>query len=93
MKGLLLILVATLSGCANRPAPIITIWTFCEVPVEMTQVQPLLAKPEGDYSQKDVAIYITNLRKHDDIHRALLSSIRLWSDSCRERAEQHKGEQ
>ena len=93
MKGLLLILVATLSGCASRPAPVITIWTFCEVPAEMTQVQPPLAKPAGDYSQKDVAIYITNLRKDDDIHRALLSSIRLWSDSCRERAERHKGEQ
>ena len=93
MKGLLLVLVATLSGCVNRPAPVVTVWVFCEVPLEMTQARPRVPKPAGDYSQKDVALYITALQGNDDIHRVLLSRVRHWCDTCRERAEQHKGEQ
>lgn len=82
-----------LAGCAAQPdrspsappAPVL-----CAVPEGMTDRDPEPQKPRGDYSQKDVSLFIEGLHRWGTSSAARLGAIERWTAGCRERARKRR---
>lgn len=70
MKGLLMLpAAAALAACSGAPEappalpPVMVQQTVCAAPVGMTAPEAAPARPEGDYTQRDVALYVEGLHR------------------------------
>jgi len=82
-----LCVVLVLTGCAatgpNLPEPpALPGPALCDVPVGMTEREPMPARPRGEYSQKDVAEYLARLHRHATRGWLRVVSIQEWSALC-----------
>lgn len=65
MRGLLVCLAVLVSGCATTPTPLPPVQAVivCAPDPGMAQQDPQPLRPAGDYSQRDVADYLTALHQ------------------------------
>lgn len=79
MRLLLIVLVVSLVGCAGQivpagqPTPV-----MCQVPAGLLAMHDAPIAPSGDYSQKDVAMYISELHEWADAGRLRIGEIDKW---------------
>lgn len=82
------LLAAGLSaGCAQQPAeppepaPIVNL-VSCAAPAGMTESEPEPDRPEGDYTQRDVALYIESLHRWGSRGWLRLARVRDHAEHC-----------
>ncbi|WP_320837398.1 hypothetical protein [Zhongshania sp.] len=64
MRFLLIGLVVSLVGCAGQLVPAVQPTpVMCQVPAGLLALDPAPSVPAGDYSQADVAMYISKLHQ------------------------------
>lgn len=84
------LVVMQLTGCATNaappslpdplPAPVV-----CAPGVGMTEYEPPPASPAGQYTQRDVASYVTDLHQWGSRGWEKVARVRQWSLDCVER--------
>jgi hypothetical protein len=86
------VLIASVLLCAcaapaplPRPEPLATP-VFCAVPEVQTEREKEPDRPVGEYTQRDVALYIEGLHRWGSRGWTRLDAVREWSESCVERA-------
>lgn len=82
---LTLMALALLAGCASRPQPVPDILpppVLCTVPDGLTMQQLPPQPPRGEYTQRDVAEYITRLHQWGREGWTRIGEIRKYSDTC-----------
>jgi hypothetical protein len=93
------LLAVLLAGCALQPAspipppevaPQVQV-VACVVPAGMTAPSAPPAKPEGAYTQRDVAEYLDGLYAWGARAWTRIAAIRTWSDECDRRAGSRTG--
>jgi hypothetical protein len=81
MRSLLFFLLVSLVGCAGQvvteaeqvPTPVL-----CQVPAGLLAMYDAPIAPSGDYSQKDVAMYISELHEWAAAGRLRIGEIDKW---------------
>ncbi len=64
MRFLLIGLAVSLVGCAGQPVPAVqTTPVMCQVPAGLLAINDAPLVPAGNYSQADVAMYISKLHQ------------------------------
>lgn len=84
-------LVLLLSGCASSPESLpspepLPAPVLCALPEGQTIQEPAPERPVGDYTQRDVALYIERLHRWGNRGWTRLAAAREWSDNCVDRA-------
>lgn len=82
---LLVLVLMLLGGCATRepsppappPAPIV-----CAAPAGMTGPDPEPERPQGDYTQRDVALYVSDLQGWGRQGWKRLAAVRRHASQC-----------
>lgn len=92
------LIAASVAGCtANRPdmPPAIQVApsVLCAAPGEMTTPEARPEKPHGDYTQRDVALFIEQLHRWGQRGWKRLAAVRAWSMGCVDRAAVRAGGQ
>ncbi|MEX0745304.1 MAG: hypothetical protein WD118_06850 [Phycisphaeraceae bacterium] len=85
MKTLMtLACLAVLAGCAATPdpPPPLPIPVLCALPAGMTDPETPPDKPEGDYTQRDVSLYIAALHRWGAGGWKNVAAARQWSTDC-----------
>jgi hypothetical protein len=87
MKALVLILPLLLLGCTTQPPapplpPPLPVQVVCALPESMTTPQPQPLRPTGDYTQRDVGLYLLQLHAWAAEGWARLDAVRQRSDDC-----------
>lgn len=85
-----------LSGCAQKPSeplppPAINLY-MCAAPAGMTAPERQPLRPVGDYTQEDVALYITDLHHWATRGWLKLSRVREHADKCAQSADDEENE-
>ncbi|TVU88296.1 hypothetical protein [Vreelandella titanicae] len=76
-----------MAGCAQKPSeplpppPVINLY-MCAAPAGMTAPERQPLRPVGDYTQEDVALYITDLHHWATRGWLKLSRVREHADKC-----------
>lgn|SRR5690554_5998173 len=89
MKGWLIVLAVLLAGCGSQPAippPAPVVVVLCAVPGEMTLSEAEPVRPAGDYTQRQVALYLGELHRWGSGGWERLEAVRAWSNDCVDRA-------
>ncbi|WP_167856052.1 hypothetical protein [Natronospirillum operosum] len=93
MKALALALVAVvLTGCGTMPGPEPTPpppaqpLVFCVVPAGLLVAPEAPDRPQGDYSQRDVARYLSDLHAWGSEGWQRIDAIDEWSEHCVQRS-------
>lgn len=87
-----IVTVCALGGCTSQPAPRpvppppTPPPALCVVPSGMTETAARPPKPVGDYTQRDVALFLEALDAWGEAGWIRVLSIRSWSDDCDRRA-------
>lgn len=81
---MLILLFWLLCGCSTQPqitvdpAPV-----MCQVPAGLLADEPMPKAPRGDYTQRDVALYINDLHEWGDRAVQRVKAIDQWvRDNC-----------
>ncbi|WP_085919077.1 hypothetical protein [Halomonas sp. CSM-2] len=82
---------ATLGACGSTPPelpqpPAINVYQ-CVTPAGMTAPEPQPKRPRGEYTQDDVALYITELHRWGTRGWLKLARVREHADQCANSAE------
>lgn len=82
---------AALTGCGSTPSelpptPSITVYQ-CATPAGLTERESQPLPPVGDYSQEDVALFITDLHQWGARGWLRVARIREHADKCAQSAE------
>lgn len=91
MKLITLMLVAlVVAGCAGTPEPLprpepLPAPVLCDLPEAQTVQEPEPERPVGNYSQRDVALYIERLHRWGSRGWTRLAAAREWSNNCVDR--------
>lgn len=94
MRAVLLMAIALLAGCASvedrepdppPPAPEPVVMTICVIPQGMLEEEPEPERPEGEYTQRDVALYLSALHSWGSAGWERVETIDQWSDDCVQR--------
>ncbi|MCC5811188.1 MAG: hypothetical protein JJU06_12535 [Ectothiorhodospiraceae bacterium] len=91
-------LLGLLAGCASQPEPlppatIVTPPVVCEVPAGLTAGDDEPARPQGEYTQRDVAEYVVELHRWGASGWARVEAIEAWSEGCVRRERLRTGQQ
>lgn len=87
IAALLLLLGACSSAPEVHPQPEpLPVIVLCELPEGMAQADSAPAAPRGEYSQRDVALYVIRLHQWGDAANQRLQAIYEWSEDCVQRA-------
>lgn len=87
----LVVALLVLAGCASapepmpRPAPTPTP-VLCALPEGQAVREPEPERPAGNYTQRDVALYVERLHRWGSRGWARLMAAQNWSDGCVNRA-------
>lgn len=88
---LALLLCAALVGCQSVPVvPPRNVVVFCVLPDKHTEAVGVPVKPSGDYSQKDVAVFIFELHRAARLLDTQRQAARQWSRECESRAAEQR---
>lgn len=86
MKPWPLCLALALAGCASAPEPTPPLPlpppVVCAPGAGMTEIEAEPGKPGGDYTQRDVARYITALHQWGSRGWERMRTVREWSRDC-----------
>lgn len=89
MKGLLMVpIVAALAACTSTPdappalPPVMVSPILCAAPVGMTAAEAPPVRPEGDYTQRDVALYVEGLHRWGHRGWLRLARVREHAAEC-----------
>lgn len=89
MKGLpLLPIAAGLAACTSTPdappalPPVMVAPVVCAAPVGMTVAEAAPERPEGDYTQRDVALYVESLHRWGHRGWLRLARVREHAAEC-----------
>lgn len=88
MKVMIVVAVLLmLAGCASSPEPVprpepLPAPVLCALPEGQTVQEPEPERPTGDYSQRDVALYMERLHRWGSRGWTRLAAAREWSDNC-----------
>lgn len=90
-RWLIVLAMLALSGCGlfgnqrhDPPPPVVSV--FCAAGQEMTASEPQPDRPQGEYTQKDVAGYLASLHEWARRGWTKLEAVAEWTDGCIERA-------
>lgn len=92
-----LVLLVGLAGCAATPAPepppappIVNL-VACSAPVGMTEPEAVPERPTGDYTQRDVALYVQALHRWGSRGWQRLAAVRDDATHCRASVDDNDG--
>jgi len=83
-----LCLVLGLAGCAATPEPApqppapLPAPVVCALPAGMSEPEPPPQRPEGEYTQRDVAEFVAELHRWGSRGWEKLARARHWSQDC-----------
>ena len=80
----LTLLFLLLCGCSTQPQITVEpVPVMCQVPAGLLVEEPMPKAPRGDYTQRDVALYINDLHEWGDRAVKRVTAIDQWvSDNC-----------
>lgn len=85
------LVVLALTGCAAAPEPMprpepMPTPVLCALPDGQAVQEPEPERPAGEYTQRDVALYIERLHRWGSRGWMRLTAAREWSENCVDRA-------